>query len=77
MARRKQTRGECVFCGREMTRGGLAKHLRSCPKRLEAQAAAKRPERTLYHLQVQDAWSGDYWLHLEMRGSTTLVDLDE
>jgi len=31
----------------------------------------------LYHLQVQDAWGGDYWLHLEMRGNATLQDLDD
>jgi hypothetical protein len=33
-------------------------------------------EQKLYHLQVQDAWWGDYWLHLEMRGSAKLADLD-
>ena len=30
MARANQTRGRCVFCNREMTRGGLAKHLKTC-----------------------------------------------
>ena len=41
-------------------------------------ATDKQPGRnqTLYHLQVQDAWDGNYWLHLEMRGSATLEDLD-
>lgn len=74
-----QTRGACAFCGREMTRGGLSRHLRACVKRQEAQAEAEKSSRQrqkLYHLQVQDAWSGAYWLHLEMRGDATLKDLD-
>lgn len=74
-----QTRGACAFCGREMTRGGLARHLRTCAKRQEAQAEAdktRRHRQKLYHLQVQDTWSGAYWLHLEMRGNATLKDLD-
>ncbi len=81
MPRRTQSRGDCVYCGREMTRSGLARHLMTCPSRLEAQAAAaagvKRRGQTLYHLQVQDAYSGYFWLQLEMRGDATLQDLDE
>jgi hypothetical protein len=79
MERKKQSRGDCVYCSREMTKGGLARHLKTCAKRLEAQATADQTHRrkqTLYHLQVQDAWSGDYWLHLEMRGEATLEELD-
>jgi len=62
-----------------MAKGGLARHLKACPKRLEAQAEAEKTRRQrqkLYHLQVGDRWSGYYWLHLEMRGNATLKDLD-
>ncbi len=79
MSPSEQWKGHCVFCGREMTRGGLARHLRSCNKRADSQAEAERSRRhkqTLYHLQVQDAWDGMFWLHLEMRGNATLKDLD-
>lgn len=79
MARRKQTRGKCIFCGQEMTKGGLTRHLDSCAKRAEAIATAAQKageQETLYHLQVQDAWGGEYWLHLEMKGSATLKALD-
>jgi len=79
MAQRKPTRGKCAFCGREMTRGGLARHLPACPARRQAiEKANQEPGKpqTLYHLQVQDAWQGDYWLHLEMRGTATLAALD-
>ena len=79
MARRKQSRGKCTFCEREMTRSGLARHLSDCPKREEVVSTADREpgqEQVLYHLQVQDAWGGSFWLHLEMNDSATLDDLD-
>jgi len=77
---RAQSRGNCVFCGREFAKGGLSRHLPTCAKRLEAQTEAdhsKRRRQALYHLQVQDAWKGDFWLHLEMRGEATLQELDD
>jgi len=80
MAKTVQSRGGCAYCGQEMTLSGMARHLKTCASRLTAQADANRSRRrtqTLYHLQVQDAWSGYYWLHLEMRGNATLQDLDE
>lgn len=41
-------------------------------------AANQQPgrEQLLCHLLARDAWQGDYWLHLEMKGSATLADLD-
>jgi hypothetical protein len=62
-----------------MAKGGMLKHLSTCSQRQtviaasEQQAGAKQP---LYQLRAQDAWRGDYWLDLEMRGSATLKDLD-
>lgn len=77
MARRKQSRGTCTFCGREMTRSGLGKHLANCPKRQEAIAAASSgTEQTIYHLLVYDAYTSDYWLHLEVNGRASLKELD-
>ncbi len=79
MANRKQSAGACVYCGKAMTRGGLARHLRTCAQRQQAIAVAdarRGQDQTLYHLQVQDAWAGNHWLHLEMRGNATLDDLD-
>src|SRR5680860_680290 len=80
MAQSKRTRGACAYCGRELTRGGMARHLDSCDRRTEAVAAADRKSGEnwpLFHLQVQDAWDGDFWLHLEMNGSATLKQLDD
>ena len=77
MARRKQSRGECLYCGRELTRSGMARHLKTCPERYVAQVTAKGQMQPLFHLQVQDAWHGDYWLQLEMRGNAVLDELDQ
>jgi hypothetical protein len=63
-----------------MTRTGLGKHLTGCSRRVDAVRAAgqKRGKpQEIYHLQAQDAWKGDYWLHLEMNGSATLETLDD
>jgi len=79
MSRRKQSRGKCGFCGREMTKGGLSRHLSSCSQRQEATRTANQEpgkEQVIYHLLVRDAWLSDFWLHLEMNGSATLADLD-
>jgi hypothetical protein len=62
-----------------MTKGGLTRHLPTCSQRQEAISTTnQKPGRKqkLYHLRVQDAWQPDFWLHLEMNGSATLVDLD-
>ncbi|HDQ35012.1 MAG TPA: hypothetical protein ENN14_01715 [Chloroflexi bacterium] len=79
MARTPQSRGICVFCNRELSKSGLTRHLKTCPERLKLNAEEDQlggtPE-TLFHLQVQDAWGGYFWLHLEMKGSATLKDLD-
>jgi hypothetical protein len=57
----------------------MIRHLRACPQRTAAIAAAEQNSRateTLYHLRAQDSWRGDFWLNLEMRGSAMLQELD-
>lgn len=77
MARKQQTRGRCTYCGEEMSKGGLTRHLKSCGARWEAIAQAQgTEEHNIYHLQVQDGWDGAFWLHLEMNGESTLKQLD-
>ena len=79
MPRGKQSRGQCTFCGYETTKGSMVRHLAACPRRRERMTAAaqtkRKPER-LYHLRMQDAYSSDFWLDLEVRGSATLKDID-
>jgi hypothetical protein len=57
----------------------MSRHLMACPERTAAIEAANRKSgesQRIYHLLVQDAWGGDYWLHLEMNGRAKLVSLD-
>lgn len=79
MARRKATRGPCAFCGKEYTRWGMTKHLQSCVQRTAqwTKGDGRRKPVSIYHLLVQDAYGGDFWLHLEMSAKTTLLELDE
>jgi hypothetical protein len=62
-----------------MTRGGILKHLATCVARLHSIGEADTKPgaiESIFHLQVRDAWGGDYWLNLEMPGSATLKNLD-
>ena len=79
MPRKKQSIGKCHYCGQEMAKGGMTKHLAACPERLMAIEKAEQKKggsETLYHFRVQDAVVSEFWLDLEMRGSATLGDLD-
>lgn len=76
---RKQSKGTCVYCGKELSKAGITKHLATCPQQQDAIAKAeskKGSSESLYHLRVQDAYRSDFWLDLEMRGSKALKDLD-
>lgn len=73
------TAGACVYCGREFARAGMSRHLAGCEKRRAAIAAADAQpgeQVPVIHLQVQDAWNKQYWLHLEMDGTAPLEELD-
>ncbi len=80
MPRAKQSQGKCAFCGKQMTKAGVTKHLPGCPERQQAiNQANQKPGvvQTLYHLQVRAADNSDFWLHLEMNSTATLKDLDK
>ena len=80
MANQNHSRGKCVFCQEEKTRTGMAKHLPACQERRQAIVLAERKggnRQALYHLQIQDVYGHDYWLHLEMNGKAKLEDLDD
>lgn len=76
---RKQSVGTCMFCGIEMAKGSLKRHLSICEKRHAANEVAdmKMGEaQKLFHLQIQDSYQPEFWLHLEVNGEATLSDLD-
>ncbi|HEY9645261.1 MAG TPA: hypothetical protein V6C88_02770 [Chroococcidiopsis sp.] len=75
----KQSKGTCVYCGKQMAKAGMTKHLVTCPQRHAAIAQAESGKGTaesIYHLRIQDAYDKTFWLDLEIRGTKTLADLD-
>jgi hypothetical protein len=80
MTQNGRTQGACTFCGRRGSRGGMSRHLQTCAARKAANRVADaqpgEPEPVI-HLQVQTPTGGDFWLHLEIRGSATLKRLDD
>lgn len=79
MPRRQQSKGQCSFCQQVFAKGALTRHLAKCAERQAAIAKADSKaagRENLFHLQVGDAYRPEYWLHLEMRGSAALQDLD-
>lgn len=79
MPRAKPSKGECAYCGAEIAKGGVTRHLSGCAKRqnvIEKAARKKVKSETLYHLRVQDAHLREFWLDLEMRASASLKELD-
>jgi len=80
MTNSKHTKGACVWCGRQLTGSGMTHHLRSCAKRYDAIDLTLKDSKRgqyVYHLKTQDAYTGNYWLHLEMNGNSTLSNLDD
>jgi hypothetical protein len=79
MPQGKQPKGKCAYCGQEIAKNGMVKHLAVCAQRQEAitKVEGKQSEaEALYHLRIQAAGQNQFWLDLEMRGSATLKDLD-
>lgn len=79
MERRKQSKGSCAYCHLTMTNSGMGKHLQTCDQRrivIEKASLKSKQPGTFYHLSVQDAYQGDFWLHLEMSGQAKLAELD-
>lgn len=80
MPRVKQTKGICIHCGLEIAKGGVARHLSACAAWKELLTKAERKKggsQTLYHLRVQAAGQPQFWLDVEMHGTSTLEKLDQ
>lgn len=80
MARRKQTKGICAFCGAEIGKGVVNRHLAQCEQWNAAVAANENQagaNAALYHLRVQARGQPEFWLNIEARGESQLTDLDD
>jgi DNA-directed RNA polymerase subunit RPC12/RpoP len=68
-----------MYCNTELERRVMTRHLTGCRARRAVIEQAEQREiasERLYHLFVEDAYNAEFWLHLEMRGTSTLKELD-
>ncbi len=54
----------------------MTRHLKSCKARQEAIAAEQGPKERLFHIRVDCPYAPMYWMHIEIRASAPLVELD-
>jgi hypothetical protein len=79
MSESHQSKGNCAYCGHSFKKAGMTRHLKSCSKRTDqiSKTDSKSKNRiNIFHLMIQGAFGGDYWLHLEMSDKAKLKELD-
>ena len=71
------SKGECRFCHKIFSGRGIGKHLSACGVKKEKDETLNRGKNKgyIYHLTIS-TWRL-YWLHIEMEGTATLLDLDD
>lgn len=80
MSSKPQSRGKCIYCGGEFGKRAMLTHFDKCQKWQDAvrlTESSGRQVETLWRLRIQDAYDGQFWLDLEMRGTATLEKLDQ
>jgi hypothetical protein len=70
-------RGICSYCGEEIVKQSIGKHLDKCAKRQTKIAESVGTVETLVYLRAECAWDKKFFIDLEVRGSAKLIDLDE
>ena len=69
-------RGICSYCGEEVAKQSIGKHLEKCAKRQAVIDTATGKSEALFYLRAESAGLKAFFLDLEVRGSATLDDLD-
>ncbi|GAA0122440.1 MAG: hypothetical protein KID00_14210 [Clostridium argentinense] len=72
-------KGKCYFCGREITSGGGANHIKNCKNRLSIieknnNIAGRNVEKFI--LLIKDKYIKDFWMYISMEKNAKLKDLD-
>jgi hypothetical protein len=67
--------GICNLCGKTFSRGGMSHHLKTCLK--SRQTIQGQKTYPTFWISVWGKYYPEYWLHLEIRGDTTLSVLDQ
>ena len=68
--------GKCRICNKTFSGSGIGRHLLSCSvkKKEDEKLKGRRGKNLIYHLKISAY--GLYWLHVEVKGTATLMDLD-
>jgi hypothetical protein len=66
--------GKCRLCGQSFSKQAMTRHLSKCLNKHVADKPWIRKPQHWLHLVIEGG--GPYWLHLEVRGSATLEELD-
>ena len=74
------SKGVCTFCHKELSKSAMTRHLETCEQRANTEAKAEgrrsvQKSRT-FHFVVEGRDLPMYWMHLDVRASTTLATLD-
>jgi len=80
-ATREVSKGVCNFCKGEIEKSKMTQHLKYCKQRAteiatELESVPTTQKTRLFHILVEGRYNPQYWMHLEMAASDTLVDLD-
>ena len=73
MATRTTSYGICELCSKRTSKGAMTRHLKTCA---QAHEVASDKATDLFHLRVEDPWAKNFWIHVELKGEATLLDLD-
>ncbi len=75
-----QSEGICQLCQGVFKKGQMTRHIQKCvaTHEREGQAVSQSRVKTgrLFHVIVQSPGASEYWLHLEVPETATLLDLD-
>jgi len=75
---RKTSEGACRFCLKTCSGSTIGRHLESCKAKREKdveEAAKSRKSEKIFHIKIRGG--SEFWLHVEMKGSSKLSDLDK
>jgi len=74
-------KGKCYYCGKEIAKVSVIKHLKLCTKKEEYQEKVKsvgKKRSNLFVLQISDKYNPkDYWIYVSVDENVTLKELDQ
>jgi hypothetical protein len=71
--------GKCYYCGKEISKRGISRHLKSCAARkeyAEKHVSGKKKLVSLYVLNIADKYDPNYWIYAAIHENAKLEDLD-